>query len=146
MSNIKHRLCDHRLYSIYSNMKTRYYNKNNHHYPNYGGRGIRICDEWLNNFVVFYNWAIDNGYSEGLSIDRIDVNGNYEPSNCRFITQHEQCYNTRRNVYITYDGKTQTMKQWSKELDICYQAIYERHKRGYSDIECLFGKNCVYKK
>lgn len=90
MSNNKHGLCNTRLYSIYTNMKTRCYNKNNSHYQYYGKRGIVICDEWLNDFKAFYDWALSHGYKDNLTIDRIDVNGNYEPSNCRWVTQHKQ--------------------------------------------------------
>ena len=78
-------------------MKQRCYNKNKDNYKWYGGRGISVCDEWLNNFMSFYDWSINNGYKDGLKIDRIDVNKNYCPENCRFITQKEQCRNTRKN-------------------------------------------------
>ena len=88
-----------------SSIKSRCYNTNSSSYKNYGARGIKVCDEWLNDFMNFYNWAIDNGYKDGLTLDRIDVNGNYEPSNCRWITSSEQRYNTRRNRLIQYNNK-----------------------------------------
>ncbi len=78
-----------KIYNTWKNMKSRCYNKNQKAYVNYGGRGIRVCDEWLNDFMNFYNWAINNGYDDTLTLDRIDVNGNYEPNNCRWAT-HEQ--------------------------------------------------------
>lgn len=110
-----------RLYSIWNSMKGRCYYKNNDNYKYYGGRGITICEEWKNNFMSFYNWAICNGYNEKLTIDRIDVNGNYEPNNCRWLTFKEQS-NNRRNAknsrYLTYRGKTKTLSQWCKEYDI----------------------------
>lgn len=87
----KHGMNQTKIYSIFHNMKDRCLNPNNHAYHNYGGRGISICNEWLeeNGFISFYNWAINNGYKEGLSIDRINIEGNYEPNNCRWITLGE---------------------------------------------------------
>lgn len=90
-----------RLYSIFAGMKGRCYNPNNTNYKHYGQRGICICKEWLNNFTAFYEWSVNNGYSDDLSIDRIDVNGNYEPSNCRWadaVTQANNKRNSRKKV------------------------------------------------
>lgn len=92
-----------RLYSLWISMKDRCYNENNVHYHSYGGRGISVCEEWKNDYISFRNWCISNGYREeirksgrnNLTIDRIDVNGNYEPSNCRFLTNKENCLNKR---------------------------------------------------
>lgn len=137
MSNNKHGLCKTRLYSIYMNMKTRCYNKNNSHYKYYGKRGIKVCNEWLHDFQAFYDWSMSNGYNDNLTIDRINVDGNYEPDNCRWITQHDQCYNTRYNVYLTYNGKTQTMKEWADELGIKLGTISYRYRKGKSTKECL---------
>lgn len=85
------------LYSRWKGMKRRCYNKNHNHYKDYGGRGITVCDEWLYSFRNFYDWAIPNGFSEDLQIDRINNDGNYEPSNCHWVTAKENMNNTRRN-------------------------------------------------
>lgn len=85
-----------RLYRIWLGMKTRCSNSNNHSYKYYGGRGITMCEEWFNDYLAFKQWSLDHGYAENLTIDRIDVNGNYEPSNCRWITMSEQQSNKRK--------------------------------------------------
>jgi hypothetical protein len=87
-----------RIYKIYKAMKYRCYNDKGEYYKLYGGRGIIICDEWLNDFQTFYNWSIANGYLENLSIDRKNVNGNYEPTNCRWATADEQAKNKRKSI------------------------------------------------
>ena len=95
-STLKHGHRRERIYSIYCDMKRRCYNKNRNGYANYGARGIRVCDEWKNDFMAFYEWAMANGYEENLTIDRIDNDGNYEPSNCQWITKSEN--STKRNI------------------------------------------------
>ena len=121
-----------RLHNKWLKIKERCYNQNSRCYKNYGGRGIKICDEWKNNFMNFYNWAMENGYQEGLTIDRINVNGNYEPSNCRFITQKEQQNNRRNNVYITYKNEVKTLSQWADYYNIPYKVLWKRIKLGWT--------------
>ena len=114
-------------------MRNRCYSVNNNSYHNYGGRGIAICDEWLNDVTVFIEWAHNNGYAEGLTIDRIDVNGNYEPSNCRWITKKEQSRNLRRNTKLTLNGRTQLLCEWSEETGIKASTLcYRLYKLGWS--------------
>jgi hypothetical protein len=114
----KHGLHGTRIYSIHKNMKARCYNPKRNSYKNYGARGVRVCDEWLgeDGVVNFYNWAMSSGYKEELTLDRKDVNGNYEPSNCRWLTKKEQSNNRRDNRVITFNGVTKTATEWSQSL------------------------------
>lgn len=124
-----------RLFRILQGMKRRCYYKQDLHYKDYGGRGITVCDEWKDNFQAFYDWAMANGYADDLTIERIDNNGKYEPSNCRWITIQEQQFNKRDNHYIAYKGKTQTIAEWSIELKIPKTRIYNFMKRCNWDLE-----------
>ena len=126
--HITHGKTNTRLFHIWGGMKARCNNPNSPNNNNYGGRGILICEEWMNSFECFYEWAIANGYRDDLTIDRIDVNGNYEPSNCRWATVKQQINNTRVNVYLTHNSKTQSMSMWADELGIPYQLVRDRHK------------------
>lgn len=137
----KHGKSNTKLYNIWQGIKQRCCYTKHISYKDYGGRGITVCDTWLHDFDVFYDWAKSSGYKDGLTIDRIDVNGNYEPNNCRWVTRKQQNLNTRQNVYLTYNGKTQTMKEWSDELCVNYNTLRTRHRNGYDDKECLFGKD-----
>lgn len=114
----KHHMYGTRINRIWQRMKTRCNNSKNEHYNNYGARGIKVCEEWENDFLSFYNWAMANGYKDNLTIDRIDVNGNYEPNNCRWITNYEQQSNKRNNRIIEYQGKKYTISQLSRLLGI----------------------------
>ena len=127
---------DTRLYCIYYNMKQRCYNSKTKWFKNYGGRGITICQEWLDDFMNFYNWAIDNGYKDNLTIDRIDVNGNYCPENCRWVDKITQANNTRNNRYETYNGETHTIAEWAIILGINSSTLRNRLTR-HSFIEAI---------
>jgi hypothetical protein len=106
-----------RLRRIYSSMKQRCLNLKNNSYKDYGGRGITICEQWLNDFISFNNWAMENGYEEDLTIDRINVDGNYEPSNCRWATQKEQQNNRTNNKLIESNGVNMTFSQYTDGYD-----------------------------
>lgn len=114
-----------RLYNIWCGMKQRCLNPNDKSYVAYGGRGIAICVQWME-FAPFYNWAIANGYREDLTIDRIDNNGNYEPSNCRWSTLREQESNRRDNVFVQIAGEIKTLSEWSRRFGISRDAIKRR--------------------
>lgn len=124
--NITHRMTGTRIYRIWQLMKRRCNDPNNPAYKNYGGRGISVCKEWEKSFTAFYDWAINHGYTEELTIDRIDVNGNYCPDNCQWITLSEQAANRRMNLNIEYHGKTQNLKQWCDELHLDYKRTHNR--------------------
>ena len=127
--NKKHNLTSTRLYRIWQNMKNRCLNQKIKAYKDYGGRGIKVCEEWLdkqNGFINFYNWAIDNGYTENLTIDRIDNDGNYEPNNCRWATILEQSHNKRNCIKITYNNKTKHISEWAKEYNISRDCLWQR--------------------
>lgn len=128
-----------KLYKLYSAIKQRCYNKKCTNYKNYGGRGIIMSDEWLNNSQLFYNWAIESGYKEGLTIDRIDVNGNYEPSNCRWLTIQEQQQNRTNTVYVIINNKRQSLNELCKKNNVSYNLAYQRLRKG-KPIQELFKK------
>ncbi len=135
-----------RLYKIWCGMICRCKNKNRKSYNIYGARGISVCDEWLNSYKSFKEWALLNGYQENLTIDRIDVNGNYEPSNCRWSTQKEQSNNTRRTVFIEYEGKKYSAKQLSEFLNINYNKFLRSLRKTNFDIAKSIEKAKLYKK
>ena len=121
-----------RLYRIWQSMKARCNIKTIPAYENYGGRGITVCQEWENDFQVFYDWAMANGYADNLSIDRKDVNGNYEPSNCKWATRKEQQNNRRNNHLLTYNGVTKTASEWAESVGISADTILRRVKDGWN--------------
>ena len=122
----KHGMCGTRLYHIWNGIKQRCLNQNNKNYQIYGGRGIKICDDWLE-FIPFYEWAINNGYTDKLSIDRINVDGDYEPFNCRWATAEEQANNQRNNVVVSYDGDEYTVAQLMRKLNMSRSQIMKMY-------------------
>lgn len=126
-----------KLYRCWVNMRHRCYLKSSHDYEKYGGRGIKVCDEWNNDFVPFMEWALSHGYKDELTLDRINVNGNYEPCNCRWITHREQQNNKTDNVLLTLDGITHNLREWSDITGISYPTLQGRKKRGWSDADAL---------
>ena len=119
-----------KLFAVWNAMKQRCYNPNNRSYKNYGGRGITVCQEWKEDFQTFYDWAIANGYKKGLEIDRIDVNGNYEPDNCRWTTSKKNNNNRRNNVKIKIGREEHTVAEWSEITGIPRSTILERFRSG----------------
>lgn len=128
-----------RLHTIWFGMKCRCYTQSASNYNRYGGKGIVVCDEWKNDFLAFYNWAINNGYSDNLTIDRINYTGNYEPSNCRWIPAKEQAANRSNVQLIPFNGETHTIPEWSEITGINYKCLYARILAGWS-IEDAFNK------
>lgn len=129
-----------KLHEVYKGIKSRVDNPKHKSYKDYGGRGVTICPAWRDSFLAFEKWAIENGYKAGLTIDRIDVNGNYSPENCRWVTMEVQANNKRNNHFIEYGGKTQTLNQWSKEVGIHHYTILDRLRSGWSVADALFIK------
>ena len=125
-----HGLSRTRLYKIWVDMKKRCYNPNSNRYDDYGGRGIVVCKEWLNDFQSFYDWAMKNGYSENLTIERKDVNGNYCPENCCWITAKEQARNQRKTIRYTLFGIEKPLVEWCEYAEIKNSRAYQRYKNG----------------
>ena len=135
-----------RLYGIWIAMRKRCNNQNDSRYKSYGGRGIRVCDEWENSYIAFRDWAKLNGYNEKLtwkecSIDRIDNEKGYSPDNCRWVGIKEQANNKRNNVFITRNGVRKTATEWAKELGIKRQTICSRYMRGLPVEDILYVGN-----
>ena len=118
-----------RLNKIYEHMKDRCYNPNFHCYNRYGGRGITICKEWLEDYQTFKAWALSHGYSDNLTLDRIDNDKGYYPENCRWITLQAQCDNTRKSICIA--GRNRSLTSWCKLLGLNYNVVRYRLKKGY---------------
>lgn len=125
------------IYYSFMAMKSRCYDPNNIGWYLYGGRGIRICQEWLDDPKVFCRWAIENGWDAGLSIERIDVNGSYEPGNCKWANNKEQARNQRRNKMVTLNGVTRCIAEWAEVLSLDSSVICQRLRLGWSDERTL---------
>lgn len=125
-----------RLYYIWLSMKDRCENPLNKNYKYYGAKGIRLCDEW-HNFATFREWAIQNGYKDNLTIDRIDVHGIYEYSNCRWVDRVTQANNRSNTIYIEYNGENHTCAEWSRILGIPYDTINNRYHAGMTPCDIL---------
>lgn len=120
-----------KLKKVFAHMKERCYNPNDKRYEDWGGRGIQICDEWLSDPETFVLWSIENGYDEGLTIDRVDNNGNYCPENCRWATKAENNQNRRSSRYYTYNGKTQNLQKWCDEYNASRSMVDKRLQLGW---------------
>lgn len=139
IENVKTRMSTHkmaktRLYKIWAGMKQRCINPNTTGFENYGGRGIDYIPEW-ENFETFKEWAIQSGYNDALTIDRIDVNKGYSPQNCRWANETQQARNKRSNLYFTYQNQTRCLKDWATYLKIDYLLLYGRIVTRHWDFE-----------
>lgn len=122
----KHGMSNSKLYRVWNGMKNRCYCKTVKSYKDYGARGIDVCDEWRNSPEAFISWALKNGYSDGMTIERIDNEKGYSPDNCKWISKGEQTKNRRNCRLYTYNGKTQVLSEWCKELNVDYKMTHNR--------------------
>lgn len=136
-NHLKHGMRHTRLYNIWRSMNQRCYNPNTLNFDRYGGRGIEVCEEWRYSFITFRDWAVANGYSDELTIDRKEVNGNYEPSNCRWATVKEQANNKRNSRVIEFNGVSHTLGEWSTITGIRVATIWARLRNGWAVEDAL---------
>ena len=132
-----HGMSDTRIHTIWQHMIARCTKPSNVDFKNYGSRGISVCPEWGKNFLNFYQWAMNNGYSGNLTIDRIDVNGNYEPSNCRWVNSKIQNNNRRNNRHLSINGISRTLSEWCDIYNKDYPLVEGRIKRGIDLVTAL---------
>ena len=121
-----------RIYTAWNNMRQRCFNKSRRDYVWYGARGITVCPEWVNSFPNFLKWALENGYDDHLTLDRIETNGHYCPENCRWASRKDQANNRRSSRYLTMGGRTQSLQQWADELNVDKCTIWRRLANGWS--------------
>lgn len=133
-----HGMTNTRIFHEWQSMLQRCNNPNNQRYEDYGGRGIKVCDEWIDSFVSFCEWSMDNGYDETLTLDREDVDGNYSPDNCRWVTNFEQQSNKRNNRVIECNGEKYILNEWARITGLNAQTIAWRIDRGWSVEEALY--------
>lgn len=124
-----------RLYAIWCGMKSRCYNPNRKHYKNYGGRGIRVCADWKDDYLCFKDWAIASGYKDGLSIERIDNDGDYTPENCCWVTMKEQAKNKQSSLRFDINGRTKTLSEWCEEYGVDRHMVWLRITRYNWDVK-----------
>lgn len=129
INRTKHGKSHLKIYDVWYGMIKRCTNADNKDYPRYGGRGVKVFDEWLN-FESFYEWSMSNGYKEDLELDRINNDGNYEPSNCKWVTRKIQNNNRCNNKYVEYNGEIHTIAEWSEILHLPYDTVRTRIRRG----------------
>lgn len=131
---------NYKLYKVWIGMKQRCYNSKCSSYKNYGQRGIKLCENWVHSFENFHSWSLANGYSEGLTIERENVNGNYEASNCSWIVKERQSANRRNSIFITFNGLTKTSSEWSEITGIPTIVLTQRIRRGWSSNKTITTK------
>lgn len=136
-----------RLKRIWYQMKYRCYNKNSKSYKTYGEKGIKVCNEWLNSFESFYKWAINNGYQNNLTIDRIKNSKGYSPDNCRWVTKsfnsaHTSRWGKEEVITYTYNGITKTIGEWAKSVGMSYKRLRDELKKE-QDLEKILAKQSV---
>lgn len=133
---VTHGMRKSKLYEVWRTMKKRCEKPGFPYYERYGGRGIKICEEWQDK-SNFFDWAMQNGYEEGLQIDRIDNDGDYCPENCRWVTPKVNSRNTCRTVFITYRGETKSLQEWAEIMGIHPETLRSRHKR-WNNLDDVF--------
>ena len=131
------------IHNVWCAMRRRCRNSTGKSAKYYHDRGISVCPEWDNDFLNFYEWSLSNGYSEGLTIDRIDVNGGYEPGNCRWVSMKTQANNRSNSRNISFRGEMHTLQEWSEICGIPYTTLYMRFRNGWSTERAFTQNNTV---